>query len=96
MSSLDSSADRHSPADIVAGFVAVGSMVLSAVAMGAGLLLQLDARPARTSFAAVVLALIAARMSPRYQSLAFAAILLAMVGFVVGMTLAVITKNPLI
>ena len=96
MSTLDAPTERHSAADTVAGFLAVGSIVLSAMAMGLGLILQLDARPARTAFVAIILALVSARMSARYQSLAFAALLLAMVGWMVGMTLAVLTKNPLI
>ena len=35
-------------------------------------------------------------MSGRYQSLAFKALLFAMVAWVVGMTFAVLTENPLI
>ena len=85
-----------SPADVVAGLLAVGSIVLSGIAMGFGLILEVDARPARTSFVAIVLALVSARLSARYQSLALKAVLFAMVAWVVGMTLAVITENPLI
>jgi hypothetical protein len=96
MSTLDDRSDRHSPADAVGGLLAVGSIVLSAIAMGFGLILELDARPVRTAFLAIVLALVSARMSSRYQSLAFKAILFAMVAWVVGMTLAVLTENPLI
>ena len=96
MSTLDDRHDRHSPADMVGGLLAVGSVVLSAIAMGFGLLLELDARPARTAFLAIILALVSARMSSRYQSLAFKAVLFAMVAWVIGMTLAVLTENPLI
>ncbi len=96
MSTLDDRHDRHSPADAVGGLLAVGSIVLSAIAMGFGLLLELEARPARTAFVAIILALISARMSGRYQSLAFKALLLAMVAWVIGMTFAVLTENPLI
>ena len=66
---------RHSAADIVAGLLAVGSIVLSAFAMGLGLILEVDARPARTSFVAIILALVSARLSARYQSLALKAVL---------------------
>jgi hypothetical protein len=90
------SGDRQSAADAVAGFLAVASIVLSAVAMGAGLILQLDARPARTTIAAALLALISSRMSARYQRLAFAAIVIAMIAWVVGLSLAVVTDNALI
>jgi hypothetical protein len=96
MSTLDRDADHHSPADVVGGFLAVASIVLSAIAMGFGLILELDARPARTAFVAIVLALVSARLSGRYQSLALKAVLFAMVAWVIGMTLAVLTENPLI
>jgi len=96
MSSLETRPAQHSTADLVAGFLAVGSIVLSALAMGFGLILQLEARPARTCFAAIVLALVSARMSARYQSLALKATLFAMVAWVVGMTIAVITNHALI
>lgn len=96
MSTLETRPDHHSPADVVAGFLAVGSIVLSGLAMGFGLILELDARPARTAFVAIVLALVAARLSARYQSLALKAVLFAMVAWVVGMTIVVLTENPLI
>ncbi len=96
MSTIDSPAQRFSSVDAVAGVLAVGSIVLSAIAMGFGLVLELDARPTRLIPAAVIAALIAARMSPRFQSLALKAVVFAMVAWVVGMTLAVITENPLI
>ena len=70
--------------------------MLSALAMGFGLLLELDARPARTAFVAIILALVAARLSGRYQSLALKAALFAMFAWVVGMTIVVLTENPLI
>jgi len=96
LSTLDDRHDRHSPADMVGGLLAVGSIVLSAIAMGFGLILELDARPARTVFLAIILALVSARMSGRYQSLALKAALFAMVAWVIGMTFAVLTENPLI
>ncbi len=96
MSTLETRADRHSATDVVAGFLAVGSIVLSAIAIGLGLILELDARPARTAFVAIILALVSARLSGRYQSLALKAVLFAMVAWVIGMTIAVLTENPLI
>jgi hypothetical protein len=96
VSTVDARTNRHSPADVVGGLLAVGSIVLSAIAMGLGLILELDARPARTAFAAIILALVSARLSARYQSLALKAVLFAMVAWVIGMTLAVLTENPLI
>lgn len=96
MSTMDPRAQRFSSLDAVAGILAVGSVVLSGIAMGLGLLLELDARPARLAPVAVIAALAAARMSPRFQSLALKAVVFAMVAWVVGMTLVVITENPLI
>jgi hypothetical protein len=96
MTSVDTSDRRHSAADTVAGFLAVGSIVLSAIALGGGLILELQARPARTSVVAALLALVSARLSARYEKLALIALFVAIVAWVVGMTLAVITDNPLI
>ena len=97
MTSVDAPADsRHSSADVVAGFLAVASIVLSLFAMGLGLILEVDSRPARTCFVAIILALVSARLSGRYQSLALKAALFAMLAWVVGMTIAVLTENPLL
>ncbi len=64
MTSVDAPADsRHTSADVVAGFLAVASIVLSLFAMGLGLILEVDARPARTGFVAIILALVSARLS---------------------------------
>jgi hypothetical protein len=93
---MDPRAHRFSSIDAVAGVLAVGSVVLSGIAMGLGLLLEVDARPARLAPVAVIAALVAARMSPRFESLALKAAVFAMVAWVVGMTLVVITENPLI
>ena len=95
MSTLESQ-NRHSSADVIAGLLASASIILSAIAMGFGLLLELDARPGRTAFVAIVLALVSARLSEKHQSLALKATLFAMFAWVVGMTIAVRTENPLI
>lgn len=95
MSTVESRTLRHSSADVIAGLLAVGSIVFSAIAMGLGLILEVEARPVRASIVAVILALVSARLSARYQSLAFKALLFAMVAWMVGLTLAVITENPL-
>ena len=95
MSTLESQ-NRHSSVDVIAGLLASASIILSAIAMGFGLLLELDARPGRTAFVAIVLALVSARLSEKHQSLALKATLFAMFAWVVGMTIAVLTENPLI
>ena len=97
MSSLDEPhAARSSARDTVAGLLAVSSVVLSGIAMGLGLLLQLDSRPARLAPVAIILALVAARMSERFQSLALKAALFAAFAWVVGMTVAIVTDGPLL
>jgi FtsH-binding integral membrane protein len=88
--------DRSSAADTIAGLLAVASIVLSGIAMGFGLLLQLDQKPARIAPVAILLALVAARMSARHQSLALKAALFAAFAWVIGMTVAVITDGPLL
>jgi len=87
--------DRSAAADVVAGLLAAASIVLSAIAMGVGLLLQLDAHPARLAPVAIVLALVAARMSARYQSLALKAALFGALAWVVGLTIVVVTDGQL-
>ena len=89
-------AEGPSAADTVAGLLAVASVVLSGIAMGLGLLLQLGAHPARLVPVALVAALVAARMSRRYQSLALKAALFGALAWVVGLTVAVITDGPLL
>ena len=98
MSSVDETTHdaRASAKDTIAGLLAVASIVLSGIAMGFGLLLQLDARPARLAPVAILLALVAARMSERFQSLALKASLFAAFAWVVGMTVAIVTDGPLL
>ena len=97
MTSLDETrSDRLSASDTIAGLLAVASIVLSGSGMGCGLLLQLDARPARVVPVAIIAALVAARMSARFQSLALKAALFGVLAWVVGMTVAVITEGPLL
>jgi hypothetical protein len=97
MSALPSSNQgRQSTADVLAGLLSAGSLLLSFVAIGFGLILQVEPRPARLAPVAIVIALVAARMSVRYQRLAFAAAVAGMIAWVVGLSLAVITHHPLI
>ena len=97
MSALEGEArDRSSATDTIAGLLAVASVVLSGIGMGFGLLLQLDARPARVVPVAILLALVAARMSARHQTLALRAALFGGLAWIVGMTVAVITDGPLL
>ncbi len=74
------------PSDLAAGFLATLSI------LGSGLALAY--RPVRLIPFAVLLALIATGMAPRDSRLPLIAILVAAVAFVVGLSIAVITKNP--
>jgi hypothetical protein len=81
------SADRWSTTDVVGGFLATASIFVSA--------LGLIYRPARLLPVAVVLALIAARMTPRNGRLVAVAIAAAVICWTIGMTIAVVTENPI-
>ena len=88
MSSYESSdAHRWSAADTVAGFLATLSIFASAI----GLVWH----PMRLIPAAILVALIAARMSARNERVAFIAVIVGVVCWTVGMAIAVITENPL-
>jgi hypothetical protein len=78
---------RWSTADTVAGFLATLSIFASAIG--------LVWRPLRLVPFAVVIALVAARMSARNERIAFFAVVAGIVCWTVGMTFAVITENPL-
>jgi len=87
VSTYDPASHRWSSADTMAGFLATLSIFASAVG--------LVYRPARVVPFAVILALIAARMSARNARLAGWAVAAAIVCWTVGMTIAVVTENPL-
>ena len=88
MSSYESSdAHRWSTADTVAGFLATLSIFASAVG--------LVWRPVRLVPFALVLALIATRMSARNERIAWYAVVAAVICWTAGMTIAVVTENPL-
>jgi len=76
-----------SPAELVAGFIAVISIAGSALAIFWD--------PLRVSPFAVLLALIAVGMSPRDARLPMLAVVVGSLCFIVGMTIAVTTNNPL-
>jgi len=72
---------------VVAGFLAVLAIV--------GSLLSLVWHPFRLNPFAVLLALIAVGMSPKDARLPLIALAVASICFVVGLTIAVTTNNPL-
>jgi hypothetical protein len=72
-------------ADRVAGFLCAFSFALSVIAIAR--------TPALLSTAAIILALVAARMTETHRRLASAAVFIAAASFVVGMAVAVVTDN---
>ena len=87
MSAYDAPTSRWSAADTVAGFLATISIFASVLALAY--------RPVRILPFAIVLALVAARMSARNQRLAGWALATAVVCWTLGMTIAVVTESPL-
>jgi hypothetical protein len=79
--------NRWSTADTIAGFLATLSLFASA--------LGLIWRPVRILPFAILLALIASRMSARNERIAFAAMIAGVVCWTAGMTIAVLTESPL-
>ena len=73
--------------EAVAGLLASAALFVS--------LIGIAYRPARVIPAAVVLALVAARMTERHSRLAGWAVGVAAASFVAGMAVAVLTRNPL-
>lgn len=71
----------------VAGFIAAASLFAS--------LLGVAYRPARIVPVAILLALLAAQMTERHSRLAGVAVLAGATCFVLGMAIAVLTRNPL-
>ncbi len=78
---------RWTAADTVAGLLATVSIFTS--------VLGLAYRPVRLIPVAILLAFIAARMSGRQPRLAGLAIAVAVICWTLGMTIAVVTENPL-
>lgn len=89
MSTYGSSTDSHrwSTADTISGFLATLSLFASAIG--------LVWKPTRIIPFAILAALVAARMSARNERLAFAAMIVSVVCWTLGMTIAVLTENPL-
>ncbi len=86
MSSVPESSGSSSR-EAVAGFLASLALFVS--------LLGIVYRPARVIPVAIIVALIAARMTERHGKLAGWAVGVGAASFVVGMGIAVLTRNPL-
>jgi hypothetical protein len=75
------------PSEIVAGFLASLAIFISLIALAW--------HPLRLLLPAILIALIAAAISGRFQRLAFAAVMITASCFFFGMTIAVVTSRPL-
>ena len=78
---------RVSSADLVGGLIAAASIFIGAVGV--------VQTPVKIIPIAVILALVSVRMTDRYRTLAAWAVGLNIVWWLLGMTVAVITDNPL-
>jgi hypothetical protein len=79
--------DRRSPAETLAGYMSVAAIFLAAMA--------LVSRPVVLAVAALVLSLTATAIGGRWGRLHAIAVGAATVGFILGMTIAVVTNRPL-
>jgi len=84
---LSAEETRTSPSELVSGFLAVISLAASVLA--------LFWDPLRVSPFAILLALISVGMAPREARLPVIAVGVGAVAFVVGVTIAVTTNNPI-
>ena len=87
MSAVPESEARYTSTDYVGGLLAAASIFLGAVGV--------VQTPVRIIPAAVILALVSVRMTERFRTLAAWAVALSIVWWVLGMTVAIITENPL-
>jgi hypothetical protein len=78
---------RDRPADSVAGFLAALAIFLASIGM--------VYLPVRVLPGAILAALIAAAMGGRHQRLATFAVFFCVIAWIVGMTIAVATENPI-
>jgi hypothetical protein len=76
-----------SGAEVAAGYLAAASIFASAIGIAW--------HPLRLVIASTMIALVAAMIGGRHTRLAFAAVVFAAFAFFAGMTVAVITSNPI-
>ena len=74
-------------ADTVAGFLCAFSLTMSALALAR--------HPGLLAPVAILLALVAARMTERHRTLAAVAVALSTLAFIGGMVVAIVTAKPL-
>ena len=79
--------ERARPAEVVAGYMSAAAIFLAAMALAV--------RPLPLALAALTLSLFATAIGGRWGNLHAIAVGAATVGFVLGMTIAVLTGRPL-
>ena len=79
--------ERLAPHDAVGGLLAAAAIFIGAIGV--------VQTPVRIIPAAVVLALVSVRMADRYRTLAAWAVGLNALWWLLGMTVAIVTENPL-
>lgn len=79
--------DRHGPAETLAGYLSATAIFLGAAAIAY--------RPLVLALAAIVLSLTATAIGGRWGRLHAIGVGAATVGFILGMTIAVVTSRPL-
>lgn len=82
-----STASAHHRGDVVAGFLCAFSLALSGIALARN--------PGLLASVAVVVALVALRMSQARQTLAAVAVAVGALAFFFGMVIAIVTAHPL-
>jgi hypothetical protein len=82
------SAVPHRRADTVAGFLCALSLALSGIALARN--------PALLATAAIIVSLVAARMTETHRRFATISLVVATLAFIAGMVVAIVTNNGLV
>ena len=87
MSAVHPESRQQTAIDAVAGLLATAAIAIAVIGVAY--------RPARLTPVAILLGLVAARMSYRWRVLAGVAVATGAVAWVIGMTIAVLTSHPM-
>jgi hypothetical protein len=87
MNGSDDARVRQTPTEALAGFLAAVSMAAAGIGVAY--------RPVRIIPFAIAIALLATALGGRHHRVATAAVFICAACFVVGMALAVVTRNPI-
>ena len=87
MSTVDERSPQQQRADTVAGFLCAFAFAIAGIAM--------VQRPGLLAPVAIILALVAVRMTQAHRTLASAAVAVAGLAFFFGMIVAIVTEKPI-